>query len=479
MVHFSYCFCLTLLHSLWQAALLLFMYMGFTSIIKKNNPVVKRNILYSLLLAQVILSISTFFIFYTGPVSFYTDYIAANFPDMFTSSPWLEKLAPWLIGAYMLTLLFKSIHLIFNWMRFKANGKISWIKPAIDLKLFTKLKSFEFGIRRKVTLWYSGSINTPMTFGFFKPVILLPVALLNNLSLEETETLIIHELTHIKNNDYFLNWLLIICETIFFFNPFIQIVGTRIRLEREKNCDTHVLQFNYPAISYAETLLKAATFKTTPAPFFLAAVLKNSQLLTRIQFFTKEKNLRFYKRNFTGLAITLAVLIIALNLFLLNIIKQKENSNPAAIPVIASSPVDLMNEKFISQFSTAVIPLIEKATQIAEKASKEAIRENLNAIAAQELAALAIKEVQVPVYEPELSQNIAVPVAMTETADTKELTLKEESSGTGKSVTKVYKMKFVNGKWKAALLWTITETRPANDSCLIIKDTTHYYNPVQ
>ena len=476
MVHFSYCFCLTLMHSLWQAALLLCMYASFNTLIKKNSPVIKRNILYGLLLAQLLLSISTFFIYSTGQVLYYTDLIATNFSGIFTGIPWLEKAAPWLIGAYMAILLYKSGLLIFNWMRFKANTKTSRIKPSIDLKLFTRLKSFEFGIRRKVELWYSSNISTPMTFGFFKPVILLPIALLNNLSLEETETLIIHELTHIKNNDYFLNWLLVACETVFFFNPFIQMIGNSVRLEREKNCDTHVLQFNYPAISYAETLLKVASFKTTPAPFFLAAALKNTQLFKRIRFFTKEKNLWFYKRNYTGLAIALIVMVIVVNLFLLNIIKHEENNSSATAPVIASYPADLLNEKFIDQFSTAVIPLIEKATQIAEKASKEARKENLNAIAAKELAELEAEKAAA--YEPE-PESIAVPIALTENDDTKEVTLKEESSATGKSVTKVYKMKLVNGKWKTVLLWTITETRPSNDSGLIVKDTTHYYNRVQ
>ena len=169
-------------------------------------------------------------------------------------------------------------------------------------------------------------------------------------------------------------------------------------------------------------------------------------------------------------------MVIVVNLFLLNIIKHEENNSSRAAPVIASYPTDLLNEKFIDQFSTGVIPLIEKAAQIAEKASKEAWKENLNAIAAKELAELEAEKAAV--YEPE-PESIAVPIALTETDDTKEVTLKEESSATGKSVTKVYKMKLVNGEWKTALLWTITETRPSNDSGLIVKDTTHYYNRVQ
>jgi len=475
MAHFSYCFCLTLMHSLWQAALLLCVYLAFNAAVKRNDPIIKRNILFSLLFAQAFISISTFYIYYTGAVSFYTDQILPDLSGILTNQPLLEKLAPWLILLYSLVLLYRSARLIINWVHFKDHSKTAWIKPSIDLKLFTTLKSFEFGIRRKVSLWYSNSISTPMTFGFFKPVILLPVALLNNLSLEETETLIIHELTHIKNNDYFLNWLLVTCETIFFFNPFVKIIGNKIRLEREKNCDSHVLQFDYPAINYAETLLKAASFKTTPAPFFLAAAIKNTELFRRIQFFTEENNLRFHKRNYTAIAILPVLVVLVLNILLLNFMQQKERITPAVEPVIAATAAGLGSEDYIHGFS-ATAPLVKEVETLAKESSKLAAKEEIKARAIKELATLTELEIPSLNIEP---ANIAMPVSIVQAADTKEVTLKEESSATGRSVTKVYKMKFVNGEWKTTLLWTITERRPVNDSCLIITDTTHYYNPVQ
>lgn len=481
MVHFSYCFCLTLIHSLWQAAVLFCIYHGFNAVIRNTKPVVKRNILFSLLFAQVLISISTFFIYYSGSESFYTAYIPENIAANLSTLPLLERLAPWLIGAYCIVLLFKSVHLVYNWIHFKGYSNTSWIKPSAELRLFTKVKSFQFGIRRKVTLWYSSNINTPMTFGFFKPVILLPVALLNNLSIQETETLIIHELTHIRNNDYFLNWLLVVFQTIFFFNPFVQAIGNRVRLEREKNCDTHVLQFNYPAISYAETLLKAATFKTNTAPFFLAAALKNTQLLTRIHFFTKENNLRFAKRNYAGLAITCIAIIILLNFILLNSIRQQKKDEPVALTAMVSYPVNAINENLAKEFSTAMLPLAQEASHMARQVSGEAAKERLRAVATKELAEIAAsteKEIPAPDYEAE-PENIAVPVTLPETIDSKEITLKEESSATGKAVTKVFQMKWEDGAWKMKLRWTITETRPSNDSAIIVRDTTHYFNPVQ
>src|SRR5262249_18703553 len=153
----------------------------------------------------------------------------------------------------------------------------------LDMKLFTQEKAFQFGINKKVAVWLSNSINTPLTFGFLKPVILLPVALMNNISTKQAETLIIHELVHIKMNDFLLNWFMIAAETIFFFNPFVAFICKRIRLEREQHCDVSVIAFNYQPALYAEALLKAEQIKRMIPDLQLAAVSTRKQLLHRIQ----------------------------------------------------------------------------------------------------------------------------------------------------------------------------------------------------
>jgi beta-lactamase regulating signal transducer with metallopeptidase domain len=165
-------------------------------------------------------------------------------------------------------------------------------KPGIDLKLFTELKAHQFGIKRKVKLWLSNSINTPVTFGFFRPMILLPVALVNNISVQQAETLILHELTHIRTNDYLLNWFLLFADTIFFYNPFVTALCNKIRMEREKNCDISVMAFEYSPALYAETLLQAERIKQLIPNFQLAAVNRKKQLLQRIRFFSTSQNFK-------------------------------------------------------------------------------------------------------------------------------------------------------------------------------------------
>jgi hypothetical protein len=62
-------------------------------------------------------------------------------------------------------------------------------------------------------------VKVPLVVGFFKPLILLPVGLIANLPYHQVESILLHELAHIKRKDYLVNLLQSFVETIFFFNP--------------------------------------------------------------------------------------------------------------------------------------------------------------------------------------------------------------------------------------------------------------------
>jgi len=289
MVQFSYSFCMALLHSFWQAALLWLLYFIIDSIIHKHNaPLAKRNFLFTAIAAQLVLFGITFSIYFfdTAPLSKLTAVLEPI--TTYLNSSNTQWLTPWIFGLYILIIFYKLAKAIYTWLYFKQQYKSGLQKPAVDLKLFTELKALQFGIKRKVQLWLSSSVNTPITFGFFRPVILLPVALVNHISTQQAETLILHELTHIRTNDYLLNWILIITESIFFFNPFVLNLCKKIRLEREKNCDLQVMSFQYSPALYAQTLLQAERMKQLVPSFQLAAVNKKKHLfkhcgLLRIQ----------------------------------------------------------------------------------------------------------------------------------------------------------------------------------------------------
>ena len=144
----------------------------------------------------------------------------------------------------------------------------------MDWKIFVKQVSYQLGIKKNVTIYLSELVTTPMTIGFLKPIILVPLASINHLSAEQIEAVLLHELAHIKRLDYLFNLFLSVAETILFFNPFSQLISKTIKKERENSCDDWVLQFKYNPSMYAEALLRIAYLQTSSS-FAMPFVGKN------------------------------------------------------------------------------------------------------------------------------------------------------------------------------------------------------------
>ena len=182
MEQFAYSFAITLMHSVWQMALLLILYGIVIAFIKSLPPLARRNLLFLLLGAQLICSVVSFYIVYTEPFYDFRENIQQLLSSFTTSQTWLHSYAETIFWLYALMVLFKLGNSLFHWMDFSQRYKSGLTKPSIDLRLFTQTKAYHFGICRKVTIWYSKTIHSPMTFGFWKPVILLPMALVNQLT---------------------------------------------------------------------------------------------------------------------------------------------------------------------------------------------------------------------------------------------------------------------------------------------------------
>src|SRR6187200_3020734 len=110
MGNFSYNFCVTLLHSLWQSALLYFLFLLLYPAFKKTTPLIKRNFLFQILIIQFLLSIATFLFLFSGSQENYTTNIFfGNW-----MSPATVEAAPWLLMTYFIIVCFRSFFLIYS-----------------------------------------------------------------------------------------------------------------------------------------------------------------------------------------------------------------------------------------------------------------------------------------------------------------------------------------------------------------------------
>lgn len=203
----------------------------------------------------------------------------------------IEPALPLLSIGYLLAAAWLFIRFYYRFHHTKQLLKAEMVKASPELRVFLQQAAARMGIKKNLAIWLSAAAEAPMTLGFWKPVILLPISIVNHLSLQQTEAILLHELKHIKRNDYFINILMACADVVLFFNPFARWIAQAIRRERENSCDDLVLQFRYDPALYASSLLILEQQRTTGMSHFAVAATGNKTpaLLHRVTRILQQK----------------------------------------------------------------------------------------------------------------------------------------------------------------------------------------------
>lgn len=302
----------TLINSLWQVAIIWLLYILFTNFLKLPS---KHKYLIAVV-AQIIGFCSFIYTFFYNFFSTSSNlknglFLQSNNFNSFFIPLILkvEKALPYLSVVYLLVtiILFIKIIVGFNHTNNLRINKLH--KANAEWRVFVNEMAIALGLNKEVKIYLSELVNTPLTIGYFKPIILLPLASINNLSTYQIEAVILHELAHIKRFDFLVNILLLIVEIVLFFNPFSRLLSEHIKQERENSCDDWVLQFKYCPNLYANALLQIAMSNLRPYQFGMAAISNKNELLKRINRITNSKSAR---KNYSVLRIGLAFMLFAL-----------------------------------------------------------------------------------------------------------------------------------------------------------------------
>lgn len=128
------------------------------------------------------------------------------------------------------------------------------------------------GVRIHVHVVESPLVDSPTAVGWLRPVILLPIAALANLTPPQLEAILAHELVHIRRHDYLVNLAQTVAETLLFFHPGVWWVSAQMRLEREHCCDDVAVQLTGDPVNYAEALAELEAWRSCRTTLALAAV---------------------------------------------------------------------------------------------------------------------------------------------------------------------------------------------------------------
>ncbi len=171
-----------------------------------------------------------------------------------TSSPSLPTMLPWIDGFWLMGVFVLSLRSLGGWWlirRLRATAHTA-IPEAIG-ETFQRIVS-ALGLQRSVELAVSGSVSGPITIGFLRATVLLPICALTSLGPDELEVGLAHELAHVRRADFLWNLVQTFAETVFFFHPAVWWIGSCLRRERELCCDDLALEICPNPVTYARAL---------------------------------------------------------------------------------------------------------------------------------------------------------------------------------------------------------------------------------
>lgn len=142
----------------------------------------------------------------------------------------------WSIGAGLLAL---RMLLGLAWVRQHSRPGRYRADPAWQARLDALAR--RMGIARRVTLGLvdgvAGTFVSPVTAGWWRPVVLVPAALVSGMPPQLLEALLAHELAHVRRCDYLVNLVQSAIEILLFYHPAVWWLSNRIREEREQIAD--------------------------------------------------------------------------------------------------------------------------------------------------------------------------------------------------------------------------------------------------
>jgi bla regulator protein BlaR1 len=303
--------CWTLLHSLWQGLLLAVVAGGVMLLTKRAPSAMRYRILGVLVMGFLAVSGYTFFrelrspvaaapsqaVLYLKPSAEARDLLAVRVQDGSAQTTGIAQLVQY-FNAHA------SVVVVIWFIVFLAR----FVKILSGLVYAQRVRSYQTNpvpaewrdrlavlvqrlkISRPVRLLESALIKVPVTVGWLKPVILLPIGLLAQLPADQVESILLHELAHISRRDYLFNLAQNVVDTLFFFNPALLWVSSLIRMERENCCDDVAIRETRSRRQLIEALVSFHEYQQSMRGCAMAFAGKRDGMVKRVERIVHRRN---------------------------------------------------------------------------------------------------------------------------------------------------------------------------------------------
>ena len=179
-------------------------------------------------------------------------------PSTVRVKKWVESFSPIVSIAY----LFGVIAMLTRLRRGVAKGrKCRNVATILDDPTIHQLiaeRCHRWSMRFVPSIACCQRVSVPVVVGVMRPMILIPPAILSGFTTAQIESMLVHELAHIRRWDPLVHLIQRIAESMLFFHPAVWYVSRQMTIEREIACDDFVTAAGWAPQDYAATLLALA-----------------------------------------------------------------------------------------------------------------------------------------------------------------------------------------------------------------------------
>jgi TonB family protein len=223
----------------------------------------------------------------------------------------LVKLRPWVMWVWLAGVATLSFRLAWTAGQLAILRRLATLADSAIVSMTSRL-AVKMGTKRPVRVLIGATSDGPSLAGWIRPAILLPAATLLNLTPDQLEAIVAHEIAHLYRYDDVVNIFQTFIETLLFYHPAMWWVSGRIRHERELCCDDLVVETCGDALCYARALTTLEKLRLATPRLALGAT--QGPLAYRIQRLVGSRPQEYLPSSLPGvLALCLAVAGVAIN----------------------------------------------------------------------------------------------------------------------------------------------------------------------
>lgn len=236
--------------------------------------------------------------------------------------------ALWLAGLLVITFVW-----LVSWRRvLKVMREAAPMREGRELQALRRVERAG-GVHVPIRMLSSPSTVGPAVYGIRRPILLWPARISPLLDNAQLESVLAHELCHVRRRDNLTAALHMVAQAIFWFHPFLWWAGFRLEQERERACDEHVLEITEQPYVYAESILKVCE-SCLESPLPCISGITGSDLQQRIRDIMSKREA--FKLNLSRKILLGAASIVGVAVPILS--GQVTQNVPATSSPIPSSP---------------------------------------------------------------------------------------------------------------------------------------------